>query len=502
MFNYSDFDYETENYYTKFIVEKSIDYKVKVNGIDVPVYTCNISKAPFNTCWPGHQRPYNQSEKASYINLISDEELFIEVTVLKRNYKKAFIKPYSKKIEVKNENKNISFRLKENGGYILCLDDNHNFLYIFNNREFKCENKDNITYYFKKGVHHQGKITLKSNESVYIEKDAIVYGSIFSENSDNLHIYGNGILDSSSEERFSNYCYDPYPVGNLRLYDCNNIKVQGLGFSNAATWCVGFFGCSNVEVDNINVFGQWKYNTDGVDFVNSSNCVLKNSLVHSFDDSLVVKGLGRFNQRNSENILFENNVLICDWGRALKLGTELECFEVKNISFINSDVIRGDDSCLDIQDNGSAHVHDILFDNIRLELDSFYTPEEYQENDDMKYSLSNEICKTRLLQICNLPYRRRFDYADIKKCPDFDFNLNKDFGHVHDIKVNNINIYADNKYLDTYNPVSISLTNYIDDTRIHDIYVSNIYVNNKKIDSKDFEINLNNVSKNEIHFEK
>lgn len=61
------------------------------------VYTCRISKYPFNTVWPGHQRNIDQTELASYVNIVSDEAVTLEVVPL-IEYKKTLIKPYSKKL--------------------------------------------------------------------------------------------------------------------------------------------------------------------------------------------------------------------------------------------------------------------------------------------------------------------------------------------------------------------------------------------------------------------
>ena len=50
---------------------KSTDYKVFVNGEEVPVYTCRVSKHPYNLWWKGRQRPFDQSEEAAYVNIVA-----------------------------------------------------------------------------------------------------------------------------------------------------------------------------------------------------------------------------------------------------------------------------------------------------------------------------------------------------------------------------------------------------------------------------------------------
>ena len=135
MFTYSTFKHEWTKSQFPCVVPTSKDYKVYANGQEVPVYTCRISAYPFNTWWPNHQRYVEQSEVVSFVNLVSDEEIQIEVEPLtKTAYERILVKPYSKGVTPQKVGGRIAFNLKENGGYVLELDDYHGLLYIFNNK--------------------------------------------------------------------------------------------------------------------------------------------------------------------------------------------------------------------------------------------------------------------------------------------------------------------------------------------------------------------------------
>ena len=493
MFTYSTFKHKWTKSQFPYDVPTSKDYKVYVNGQEVPVYTCRISAYPFNTWWPNHQRYVDQAEIVSFVNLISDEEIQIEVEPLtKTAYKRIMVKPYSKGVKTKKAGNRIAFTLKENGGYVFELDDYHGLLYIFNNKPISCDCPEKVTYYFGKGVHFTGKITLKSNESVYVDKDALVYGCLFAENAENIRVYGNGIFDDSSEERISEHCYEPYTNGNVKFYDCKNITIEGVGFTNSAIWCVNLFHCFNVELDGINVFGQWRYNTDGVDIVNCQNITIRNSFVHSFDDTITVKGIDRYANTINDNMLFENCVLWCDWGRTCEIGLETMCREYKNITFKNCDILRGGAVACDIQNGDCAEVHDITFENIRVELEGFYTPWVYQESDEQKYDAKNGLEIATIVAFSNPRFREMDFYAGLA-LQNFDIDLKKGnsaYASIRDITVKDITIYADERVLAEKDTkcACIQVVNQIESSAFKNITVENVLLNGKKLSPTEMEI--------------
>ncbi|MBQ9921670.1 MAG: hypothetical protein IJO52_05755, partial [Clostridia bacterium] len=310
MVSFSKFEHEHFNSY-KYREPISAHYEVFLNGEEVPVYTCRISKMPFNRPWPGHQREINQTEIASFVNIVSDEKVDIKVRV-KIKHEKVSIRPYSKNILYEADGEYVSFCLEKQEQLVLCGDDLHNCLYIFNTKPVECEVPKSVTHYFGPGVHMAGKIELHDNESIYVHRNALVFGHVYAENAKNIRIFGNGLLDDSFEERIVPHCYESFTNGNLKFYDCQNVKIEGVLLRNSAIWCVNVFHCSDVEIDNIKVFGQWRYNTDGVDIVNSRDIILKNSFIHSFDDAVTIKGIDRYIETDNENIVTDNCVLWCD----------------------------------------------------------------------------------------------------------------------------------------------------------------------------------------------
>ncbi|MBE5893493.1 MAG: hypothetical protein E7286_09000 [Lachnospiraceae bacterium] len=445
MFSASEFTHHYTKSVFKYTEPISGDYKVYVNGREIPVYTCRISAYPFNRVWPGFQRPVNQSELASFVNIVSDEELKIEVVVNKA-YENIYLKPYSKGIVPEIVEERVCFTLKEHGQFVLEADDYHHCLYIFNSKPITCEDPTSVTHYFGPGIHMVGKIELHDNESVYVDKDALVFGWIFAENAGNLHIYGNGVLDDSGEARFSNACYEAYCNGNVKFYDCENLRMEGVLLRNSAIWCVNLFHCFDVKLDDIKVFGQWRYNTDGIDIVNCRDITVTNSFIHSFDDTITIKGIERYLETDNENMLFEKCVFWCDWNKTCEIGIETACREYKNITFRDCDILRGGDTALDIANGECAEVHHITFENIRVEYNSFDVPQLYQSTDEMVYESKGVVHVPHLIKISNNRFRtpgcwelwgvplkieREIDLSGIETCG------------VHDITIRNIRVYYD-----------------------------------------------------------
>jgi len=501
MFYASEFKHEYTKSYFKFIEPISKDYRVFINEKEIPVYTCRISDYPFNCVWPGHQRPFDQTVAASFVNLVGDEELTVRV-VANRSYQRAMLKPYSKEIPMTEQDGEIQFRIKPGDQLVLELDSYHHCLYLFYSKPILCENPESVTYYFGPGIHFPGKITLKSNESVYVDANALVYGCIYAEDAENIRIFGNGVLDDTQEERVLNYCYENYTNGNFKMYDCKNITVEGVLMKNSAIWCINLFHCFDVTIDDVKVFGQWRYNTDGIDIVNCQDVVIRNSFVHSFDDTITIKGIDRYKDTDNRRITIEHCVLWCDWGRCCEIGLETACLEYSDIIFRDCDVLRAGGVAIDIQNGDCAEVHDILFEDIRVEYNDFDTPEVYQHSDDMVYDRKDEMKAPALVSFVN----NRFRTEETERLwgvpvtvPDLDFSA-IEYACVHDITVRNIKVYYDEKIprCEGKRNVPIIVKSFLEDVTFYRIFVEDVCVNGEPLTKENAIIELEQVIDSEI----
>jgi polygalacturonase len=455
---------------------KSNDFFVTVNGVELDTYKCRVSRIPFNRIWPGYQRSLDQTEMASFAYLSTDEDVEVAITPNK-DFKEVIVRPLSRKVKVETAGRNITLRIKETGQYTVELDGHHNALHLFINPVEEYDNDEN-TIYFGPGVHHAGHIEMKDNQTIYVDAGAVVHCSITATDKKNIAIKGHGILDNSTFKRPSSSCLRcPTSVAFTR---CRNVEISGVIFNDASSWTATFINCDNILVDNVKTIGMWRYNSDGFDFVNSANGIVRNSFFRNFDDVIVLKGLKGYDYRNVENILVENCVLWCDWGRALEIGAETCADEYRNIVFRNCDIIHASTKAMDIQNGDRANVHMVLFEDIRVEYSKYAMPEVYQESDDMEYVWDGKP---------NIPW---LFYAHLYCGLWSDDNL---LGSNSNIRLKNIQVFMD----EGLERPKIGLYGANAEHMTTNIVIEDLYINGVKVESfEDANIHINEFVKDVV----
>lgn len=365
-------------------------FTVEINGNKIPVLTCRVSAYPFNRPWPGHQRDINQTEEGAYVRFGSDGEFTLNIKP-RLPYGKVVIRPLSKGvIPVLNEDGSITATFPGKGQYTVEFDGIHHAVAVFADpeKEFDINKNDPDTLYFGPGVHEFNRgITLHDGQTVYIDKDAVLYGGFIAENAKNIRILGYGILDNSN-------C-DILPA---RLNNCSDIIIDGPTIIDTCTWALVFVVGKNIDVRNVKLYGFWRYNADGCDFCNVCNASIKDSFIRSFDDCIVVKGLN--NDYPVDGVVAENCVLWCDWGRALEIGAENRAPYIKNITFKNIDIIHGMDVMLDIQQGDMAEIGNVLYEDIRVEYSGVVQSPKLQHGENDVYYNKNSKHIPFLIILC------------------------------------------------------------------------------------------------------
>jgi hypothetical protein len=359
------------------------DYTLRVNGQAVPVYACRVSAMPFDQVWPGYQRPLDQTELAGFAYWGMSGAVEVEVTV-KSPFHSVVVRPLSRGIHPTVQGQRITFQLSRPGQFTVELDGPHHALHLFADPpegEVPKAGDPNVLY-FGPGVHRPGKIQLQSGQTVYVAGGAVVYAMIEGHGVSGVRILGRGIIDSSEFARgqFG---------GSIHLSESSDVKIDGVILRDPPEWCLSAFGCRNLAISDVKLIGLWRYNSDGIDICNSQDVTIRDSFVRSFDDSIVLKGIKwkeeAYNQLPERNIRVTNLVVWCDWGRALEIGAETSAPEFSDIVFRDIDVIRNTHIAMDIQHGDRAAVHNIRYENIRVEVDDVNPPPLIQEHSGEKY---------------------------------------------------------------------------------------------------------------------
>ncbi len=386
----------------------SEDFELTVAGQSVPVYRCRVSAVPLNQVWPGYQRPEDQTEVASFAYWDMAGPVEVEV-VSRRPVESVAIRPTARGIEARVEGNRIRFRLPDPQQITVEVNGWHKALHLFANAPQPpgVDAKTPGVRYFGPGVHRPGKIVLKSNETVLLAGGAVVYGCIEATDAENIHIAGRGILDTSEFERMDGRKSDrtrrqknvTTAGGCIHLRGCKKVTIDGVILRDPNVWCLSTFACSDVAITNVKLIGLWRYNSDGIDICNSQHVTVRNCFVRSFDDSLVVKGLGLLGQIPIEDVVFEGCVVWNDWGRALEIGAETSAPEIRHIVFRNCDVVRTTHVAVDIQHCDRAAVKDVTFEDIRVEVDEVNHLPRIQKTREETYVDSTDYCPQFLVLV-------------------------------------------------------------------------------------------------------
>lgn len=323
-------------------------YQIKVNGISVPVFDTPIaSYAVFDFSGDANVE----------VNTMYDVR-WVDIRPLRWGLKPNYTGDNS-----------FSFNLKEPANLSLELNGRirQQPLFIFagkpeTNRPSKTDK--NVIWFEGGKLYKDVKLELHDNQTVYIEGGAVIQGYIFAKGKKNIRICGRGILDGSLNKT------DPTCDNRfIDLRDCENISIENINLHNATTWQVALFHCNKTKISGIHIVSE-SGSDDGMDICRCTNVVIDNVFAHTKDDCVAIKSQGDYPATDpTDNILVKNCVFWNSiWGNGIEIGFELYSAEVKNIRFENIDVIHVEDGAtFSIHNAGQAHVHDVVFENIRVE---------------------------------------------------------------------------------------------------------------------------------------
>ena len=98
-----------------------------------------------------------------------------------------------------------------------------------------------------------------------------------------------------------------------------------------------------------------------------------------------MKGGPPLRDRPVEDITVERCVLWCGWGKTIETGIETWAPRFRNIRYADCDILRSQASALNVSAGGPAVIEDVVFENIRVEMQADNQTAVLQTSDEQHY---------------------------------------------------------------------------------------------------------------------
>lgn len=296
----------------------------------------------------------------------------VEVSVQKNNGEvgSAVIRPLFKEITPEIIGNTIFFTINQPQNLSIEFNgDRLTNLHLFAGeiiKDIPDRNAPNVMY-FDAGFHKPDSVTnvfkISSNTTVYIDGGAILNGKIDCSNTENVKIYGRGII------------FAPAANGISADY-CKNTTIDGVIILNPRYNSLSAGVSKGMTVRNLKSFSYQGWG-DGLDFFCCEDVLVDGVFMRNSDDCIAI-----YNHRwdfygDSRNIIVQNSTFWADIAHPINLGThgntETRDEIMENITFRNIDILEHDEDDRDYQGAMAVNVGDhnlarnILFEDIRVE---------------------------------------------------------------------------------------------------------------------------------------
>lgn len=260
--------------------------------------------------------------------------------------------------------------------------------------------------YFPAGRYLTGSLQLKSNVTLYLEKEAVLLGStspydypgfstekelkvnndhfdqalIYAEGAENIGITGEGCIDGQGRElaltidslhhtgelvdkHYNTYRKRPNTRPKLLfMRGCRKVEFRKTNFRNGAAWGLSFSLCTDLTIDSLHVENRAYWNNDGIDISDCKDVRISNCFINSADDGICLKShnRGAWNDRVSIS-----NCHIISSASAIKFGTE-SLGGFKNVTIDNIRVKDTFRSAIAIESVDGAEIENVKLENIEI----------------------------------------------------------------------------------------------------------------------------------------
>ena len=380
------------------IVGRPIPLRAYKDGSALRIQPARVSAYPLNQEWPGYQRPKEQTEMAYFVSLAVEKPCELTLEMPFDVPADVRIRPLGVPHKTTRDGNRLKIAVRRPEQFSVEFGEKRPVVYVFADPPFEYRHSPDEIY-FGPGEHDVGVIAPTNGQTICIDEGAIVYGSIYAYGVRDVKITGRGVIDASRLHRDPDapsyrYVRDVLKLGDnsaaralncLTLYGCTNVTVEGVVRRDPARWTMLVRGHSrDVVVDNVKVIGLWRYCTDGIDITTSERVTVRNSFFRTYDDCIVLRATLE-EKSPVRDILVENCVLWCDWGRNLEIiydgGTANPL--VENVLYRNVKIVNVSVSACSIDSRLSlaTRFRNIRYENIEVD----FVPPRYRQKYQYRY---------------------------------------------------------------------------------------------------------------------
>lgn len=241
-----------------------------------------------------------------------------------------------------------------------------------------------------------GTIALKDNVTLYLEKDAVLLGSIdlkdyqnldpFTEglgidvgwallvavDAKNIGIEGEGTIDGQgSALKAKHILTDTRPEGQrwglrpflVRIVRCTGVTVRGVTLKYAGAWTSHYFQSRQILIENVKINSVGVAHNDGIGIDGCQQVRIKDCDVTSGDDALVFKTTSRLMACKDIEV---SGLKLKSNQAGIKIGTE-SIADFENIKITNCHIYDTKNGGIKLLTVDGAHIRNILISDITMD---------------------------------------------------------------------------------------------------------------------------------------
>lgn len=305
-------------------------------------------------------------KKSSMVHFGFEGSVELQVVSRSQQIKIFRIRPLSYDVQSANSGDTIHFNLHQPTNISLEVNGDifHNLQIFADAPEVdKPGKKDKNVVYLSAGVHKMDSLSLKSNQSLYLEAGAVLMGRVVCNQVENVKIHGRGMLYRGQR--------------GVEIIKSSNVSVEDLIFINPTHYTVFGGQSSNIRIKGIRSFSARGW-ADGIDLMSCSDVLIDSIFMRTSDDCVALYGHRWEYYGDCRNVVVQNSSLWADVAHPIMIGTHGNADPdksevIENLIFKNIDILNHDEpqinyqGCIAINVSDENLARNILFEDIRIE---------------------------------------------------------------------------------------------------------------------------------------